>query len=154
MSRLYVDKTVEIDASAARVWEVLTSQTHTHEWASEFALGGPQIHIESDWAVGSRVLWKDKRGGTVVEGAVTASVPHSLLRFTVFDPQSPLPAVGPDDGITFKLTERGGKTVLWVSQGDFSTMPDGAKYRDITDAIWDRALARIRRLAERQTSTR
>jgi uncharacterized protein YndB with AHSA1/START domain len=148
MSRLYVDKTVEVDASAARVWEVLTCRTHTQDWASEFSLGGPQLHIESDWTLGSPVIWKEKRGGTVVEGTVTASVPHSLLRFTVFDPQGPRPLVGPDDGITFKLTERAGKTVLWVSHGDFSRMADGARYRDLTDEIWDRALARIRRLAE------
>ena len=148
MSRLYVDKSVEIDASSARVWEVLTSEVLTRDWASEFSAGGPQIHIESDWTIGSPVLWKDQRGRLVVEGSVTAAELHRLLRYTVFDVEARRPSVGPDDGITYTLTERGGKTVLWVSQGDFSTMTDGSRYKELSEAIWERALARIRRIAE------
>ena len=60
--------------------------------------------------------------------------------------------MGATDGITYKLTERGGKTILWVSQGDFSTMPDGLRYTELSEAIWERALARIKRLAERGIS--
>ena len=148
MSKLYVDKTVEIDASSAQVWEVLTSRKHTQEWASEFTAGGPELHIESDWVPGSPVLWKDRKGVTAVEGTVTACVPPTLLRFTVFDAHDPRPAVASEDGNTFKLTERDGRTVLWVSQGDFSTMPDGARYRDLSESVWERALPRIKRLAE------
>lgn len=148
MSKLYVDKSVEIHASSARVWDILTSRVHTQEWASEFTAGGPRLHIESQWVLGTPVLWKNEKGATLVEGEVTACVPHSLLRFTVFDVQGPRPHVGSEDGITFKLTERGGHTVLWISQGDFSTMADGAKYRDLSDEIWERALPRIKHLAE------
>ncbi|HET6845643.1 MAG TPA: SRPBCC domain-containing protein [Anaerolineales bacterium] len=148
MSKLYVDKSIEIHASAARIWEVLTSPGQTRDWASEFTAGGPRLHIVSDWALRSAVVWKDDKGAAVVEGEVTACVPHSLLRFTVFDVQGPRPNLGSEDGITFKLTERDNNTVLWVSQGDFSSTPDGAKYRDLSDEIWDRALLRIKRLAE------
>jgi uncharacterized protein YndB with AHSA1/START domain len=151
MSRLFVDESVEIDASAQRVWAVLTSPEHTREWASEFSAGGPEMHIESDWTLGSAVLWKDRKGRVIVEGNVRAIEPNGLLRYTVFDLQGPRHAAGPDDGITFKLTERGGKTVLWVSQGDFSLVPEGAKYRDLTEEIWARALVRIKRLAEGRT---
>ena len=148
MPKLYVDKSLEIEASSARVWEILTSRRHTREWASEFTAGGPQLHIESEWAVGGPVWWKDQNGVTVVEGTVTACILHALLRFTVFDAHSARPVVGAEDGITFKLTERLGKTILWVSQGDFSTMPDGARYRDLSEQVWERALPRIKRLAE------
>ena len=152
MSKLYVDKSVEIDASPARVWEVLTSRELTTDWASEFSSGGPQIHIESDWVVGSPVLWKNQKGHVVVEGTVTAAELHSLLQYTVFDVDARRPALGPHDGVTYKLTDRSGKTILWVSQGDFSTMADGARYRELSEAIWERALARIKRLAEGGTS--
>ncbi|HEY5983997.1 MAG TPA: SRPBCC domain-containing protein [Anaerolineales bacterium] len=146
--KLFVDRSIEIHASAQRVWDILTLPAQNADWASEFSGGGPALHIESDWSLGSPVLWKDRKGRVVVEGNVTDCVPHALLRHTVFDVESARPAVGPDDGITYKLTEREGTTVLWVSQGDFSTMPDGAKYRDLSEAIWDRALTRIKHRAE------
>lgn len=148
MSKLYAEKSIEIHASARRVWDVLTSRDSTAQWASEFTVGGPSLQIESDWSVGSPVLWKDRKGHVVVEGVVTAAQPYALLRFTVFDVRGERPPVSPDDGITYKLTEREGKTVLWVSQGDFSTLVDGAKYRDLSEDIWDRALVRIKRLSE------
>jgi len=148
MSKLYVDKSIEIQASAARVWEILTLPGRTRDWASEFAAGGPRLHLESTWQLGSPVLWKDEKGATVVEGEITACVVHSLLRFSVFDVNGPRPMAGSEDGITFKLTERSDRTVLWVSQGDFSAMPDGPKYRDLSEEVWNRALPRIKRVAE------
>ena len=148
MPKLFVEKSVEINASARRVWDVLTSRATTAEWASEFTAGGPALHIESDWLIGSPVLWKDQKEHVIVEGVVTAAQPYALLRFTVFDVRGERSPVSPEDGITYKLTEREGKTVLWISQGDFSTMIDGGKYRDLSEDIWDRALTRIKRLSE------
>jgi len=113
-------------------------------WASEFAGAGHSLSIESDWTLGSPVQWKDSQGKVIVDGRVTAADPPTLLRFTVFDVRTQRPEAGPEDGITFKLTERSGKTVLWVSQGDFSTMADGAKFRDLSAEIWDRALAKVK----------
>ena len=153
MQKLFVDMSIEIDASAARVWDVLTTRQHTAEWASEFAAGGPQIHIESDWESGDPVLWKDANERVIVEGNVTAVEVNGMLRFTVFDTGGKRPAVAADDGITFKLTERDGRTRLWVSQGDFSAMPDGEMYRDLSAQVWERALARIKRSAESQAAT-
>lgn len=154
MPKLFVEKSVEIQAPAQRVWDVLTSREATAEWASEFTAGGPGLHLESDWLPGSPVLWKDRKEHVVVEGVVTAAQPHVLLRFTVSDVRGERPPVSPEDGITYKLTEREGKTVLWVSQGDFSSMVDGAKYRDLSEDIWDRALVRIRRLSEGRGATK
>jgi uncharacterized protein YndB with AHSA1/START domain len=148
MPRLYVDKTTEINAVASRVWDVLTSRKYTDQWAPEFSGGDAAFHIESDWTLDSSVHWKDRKGRVLVEGAVTACVPARLLRFTVFDTSRPRPPAGAEDGITYKLTERDGRTVLWVSQGDFSSMPDGVRYRDLSGEIWDRVLAKVKRLAE------
>jgi uncharacterized protein YndB with AHSA1/START domain len=148
MTPLFVDKSVEIDASADRVWEVLTSPEHSAEWASEFSPGGPRLHLESDWRIGRSVLWKDDRGTTVVGGRVTAEEHGILLAFSVLDVRRGSRPGMLDVGITFKLTQRGDLTTLWVSQGDFAGMDDGARYRDLTDRIWDAALVKIRRRAE------
>ena len=57
MPKLFVEKTIEINAPASTVWDVLTNPEQTSEWAPEFA-GGAEFRIESDWKLGSPVLWR------------------------------------------------------------------------------------------------
>ena len=148
MPKLFVDKTIEINAPASKVWDVLTNREHTSQWAPEFS-GGAPFHIESDWKPGSAVLWKDQNGNVIVEGNVTALEPNKFLRFTVFDVRGEKPPVTDEDGITYELTEQNGKTLLRISQGDFSTMAEGEKYRDLSAEIWDRVLLKVKALAEK-----
>lgn len=153
MAKLFVNKTVEIDAPPSRVWEVLTRRIYTDLWALEFSSGGPQSYIESDWKLGSPVLWTGDDSKVIVEGTVTAMEPNTLLRFTVSDTRSEEKApAGKEDGITFKIAETNGKTLLQVLQGDFSVMPKGDKYYRLSAAAWDRVLPIIKRLAERKTA--
>jgi uncharacterized protein YndB with AHSA1/START domain len=147
MSKLFIDKSIEIDAPASKVWEVLTSRGYTPNWAPEFSGGSPFV-IESEWKPGSPVVWKDGEDRTIVQGNVTALDPAKLLRFTVFDVRSERPPVSEEDGITYELSEKDDKTRLHVLQGDFSVMPDGEKYRDLSAEIWDRALSKVKELAE------
>ena len=145
--KLFVDKSIEIDAPAHVVWDALTRAENTRHWVSNF--GGTDGKIVSDWKMGSPVLWKRKDGSVIVEGNVTALDPNKLLRFTVFDVRSKeRPPVTEEDGITYQLTPKGSKTILRVRQGDFSVMPEGAKYRDMSAEIWDRVLLNVKELAE------
>lgn len=147
--KLFVDKETLIDAPAARVWEVLTRREYSDIWAREFSSGGPTFHIESNWKLGSLVLWKGKSGRVVVEGNVTALRTNSLLRFTVFDVrEEERPPVGREDGITYELSERDGKTNLRVLQGDFSVMEEGEKYHKLSEEVWEKVLPIVKKLAE------
>jgi uncharacterized protein YndB with AHSA1/START domain len=148
MAELFVDKTIEIEAPASRVWSALTRRDSTAKWAPEFSGGGPRFHLESDWNLGSPVSWKDEAGNVIVEGNVTGKEPNRFLRFTAFDTRSERPASGPDDGISFELTEENSKTLLHLRQGDFSNMPEGAKYQRMSDEIWERVLPKVKQLAE------
>lgn len=148
MSKLFVNKSIEINAPASKAWGVLTDREYTSKWAPEFS-GGSPLHIESDWKLGSPVLWKDSEDKIVVEGNVTAFDYGKLLRFTVFDVRSKRPPVTEEDGITYQLSEQDGKMNLHVLQGDFSAMPEGEKYRDMSAEIWDRVLPKVKELAER-----
>src|SRR5438093_155875 len=105
MPKLYVEKTIEITTPASDVWNVLTKREYTSEWAPAFA-GGADFHIESDWELGSPVLWKEQDGNVIVEGNVTVLEPKTLLRFTVFDVRGDKPPVTEEDGITYELTEQ------------------------------------------------
>jgi uncharacterized protein YndB with AHSA1/START domain len=149
MPKLFVDKTIEINAPAEKVWEALTKREHTDAWAAEFSSGGPRFHIESDWKPDSPVLWKIEDGTVVVEGTVTALQPNRLLRFTVFDVRSAeKPRVTKKDGITYELAEKNGRTTLHVLQGDFSVMKEGQKYQRMSAEIWERVLPKVKALAE------
>jgi uncharacterized protein YndB with AHSA1/START domain len=147
MSKLFVDKTIVVDAPIVHVWDVLTRRETTGMWASEFT-GGAPFYIESEWKMGSPVLWKDQNGAVIVEGTVTALEPYTLLRFTVFDVHSEKPTVTDEDGITYRLSERDGKTTLQVRQGDFSGMAEGEKFHRMSEEIWERVLPKVKELAE------
>lgn len=148
MTKLFVEKTIEINAPAAKVWDVLTRREYTGEWAPEFS-GGAEFHIESDWKLGSPVLWKGQDGNVIVEGNVTALEPNTFLRFTVFDVRGEKPPVTEEDGITYELTEKAGKTTLRFLQGDFSVMAEGEKYHRLSAEVWDRVLPKVKELAEK-----
>jgi uncharacterized protein YndB with AHSA1/START domain len=147
MTKLFVDKTIEINVPIAQVWDVLTRREMTGKWASEFT-GGAPFYIESEWKLGSPVLWKDQNGAVIVEGTVTALEPYMLLRFTVFDVNSEKPPVTEEDGITYRLSEQGGKTTLQVRQGDFSGMADAERFHRMGEEIWERVLPKVKVLAE------
>ena len=148
MSELFVDNSIEINAPVSKVWQVLTAPEYTAEWAPDFN-GGSPFHLESAWQTGSSVVWKDQDGKTVVEGNVTALEPGKLLRFTVFDVRSDRPPVTEEDGITYRFDEDEMKTTLHVRQGDFSAMPEGEKFRDMSAEIWGHVMPKIKALAER-----
>jgi uncharacterized protein YndB with AHSA1/START domain len=148
MAKLFVNKTIEIDAPIVHVWDVLTIREMTGKWASEFT-GGAPFYIESEWKMGSPVLWKDQNGAVIVEGTVTALELYTLLRFTVFDVRSEKPAVTDEDGITYRLSEQGGNTTLQVRQGDFSGMVEGEKFHRMSEEVWERVLPKVKELAER-----
>ena len=156
MEKLFVDKTIEIHAPAENVWKALTEKECTDQWAREFSSGpstgsgqAVQFHIESDWKLGSAVEWKDESGKVIIEGNVTKIEPNTFLRYTVFDTRSERPKVTEEDGITFRLIELAGTTMLQLTHGDFSVLPDGKKYCDMSADIWDRVLPRIKDLAEK-----
>ncbi|MEH7095409.1 SRPBCC family protein [Neobacillus vireti] len=149
MTKLFVDKTIEMNASASTVWDVLTRSELNRHWAVEFSSGGPEFHLESTWELASPVYWKGQDGTVIVEGNVTAVEQDKLLRFTVFDVRmAERPELTEEDGITFQLAEVEGKTILHILQGDFSAMTNGQFYRDASAEIWDKVLPKIKRIAE------
>jgi uncharacterized protein YndB with AHSA1/START domain len=148
MKKLFVCQSVEIQAPTSKVWAVLTRPEYTDQWSNAFA-GGTAFHIQSDWKLGSPVLWKDQEGRTIVEGSVTALDPDRLLRFTAFDVRNPeKPLIHEEDGITYKLMTKEGKLTLHLMQGDFSSLAEGKKYHEASAEVWSRVLPKIKTLAE------
>lgn len=152
MEKLFVEKEIEINALPAFVWDAITRQPFTDVWSHEFAPHVPAFYLYcEDWStVGSPVQWKTEADEVALEGAVTAVEPNKLLRFTVFDREhSELrPVFTEDDGISFTISQIDGHSVLHVRHGDFGKMANGALFQEQSGKAWDRALLKIRDLAE------
>lgn len=145
MEKLFIDKSINIEAPASKVWDVLTRRDYTDKWTEEFEKG---MVLESDWKLGDPVLWKMPDGKVVVEGNVTKIEPRKFLRYTVFDVEMGRTPVTEDDGITFELMPHAGNTKLHVMHGDFAAIPEGKKYYDMTVDSWKKILPKIKMLAE------
>jgi uncharacterized protein YndB with AHSA1/START domain len=148
--QLFAEQSIVIEAGPEKVWDVLTQSSFTKDWVGDFQ---PVFaHLESDWKVGSKVLWLTQDGKTLVDGKVSASEPYRKLSFTVHDVSGDFNDVLSDkDGIFYTLTEHNGGAKLSVKQGDFSKV--GAKAQDFceaTDKSWQSALLAIKSLAEQQ----
>ncbi len=142
MPKLFVEKSIEINAPASKVWEVLTKPDLIKEWVKEW---WPDfVTLESDWKLGSPMHWKIATGAIAAEGKITAIKPCSLLSFS-FKGGAPKPV-----NETFRLEEQGGRTMFMVSIGDFGDDPTMESYFLKATENWDRYfLPRIKELAER-----
>ena len=149
MPRLFVEKSIQINAPIAKVWEVLVKAQFTNQWWREYGIDGG---VESDWKTGSEILCKNKDGKVYVKGTVIAVHPYELLRFTAFDVNVG-PEGGPDDyGLTFTLSNNKDRTVLSIVQGDFAKITNGEKHYNEVPAAWNKALPKIKELAETRLS--
>lgn len=147
MTTLIAEKSIDIAAPASKVWAVLTQRSS--EWSDLFGAKGP---VESDWKVGSDVLWRNAEGVVYVSGRVLASEPGTLLRFTVRSTQREMqPLSGrPEDDITqtYALAEHGGRTTLSIAHGDFTNLANGEQIYTAVMAGWDTLLAKFKELSE------
>lgn len=144
MARLFVEKAIEVHAPASKVWDVLTNPALTKEWIKEW---WPDLLIlESDWKVGSPMLWKLADGIIGAEGTVSVVEPYTMVRFSfkVNDPTT-----SKQEDLTHRLEEREGHTKLSVSVGDFGDTPEHELCYPGAVEAWNRSLPKIKELAEK-----
>ena len=149
MTPLIAEKSIVINAPPSRVWTVLTRPEYTEQWAALFKAKGP---IDSDWKLGSKVLWRNEADEVYVTGTVIAAEPNKLLKFTVRSTtreMQPLSGLAADDITqTYALAERDGQTILSTAHGDFTKLANGDKIYPAVVAGWDIILAKLKELAE------
>ena len=143
MPKLFVDQSVEIDAPASKVWDVLTQPEFTKEWIKEW---WPDLVIlESDRKVGSLMRWKVAGGIIGAQGKISAVEPYTMLRcsFKVNDSTA-----SKQEDLTYRLEERDGHTKLSVSVGDFGDSSEHELCYPGAEEAWSRSLPKIKELAE------
>ncbi len=145
---LVVTNTITINAPAAKVWDALTNPEQT----KKYMFGCEAL---SDWKPGSPLIWKGTFNGVemiAVKGNIISIDPCRSLVYTVIDPNNPAIPDLPENylTITCNFTEKDGHTTLEASQGDYSTVADGAnRYKHTVDGGgWDPILVQIKALCE------
>jgi uncharacterized protein YndB with AHSA1/START domain len=148
MKPLIVKNTITINAAASRVWDALTNPEQT----KKYMFGCEAL---SDWKPGSSLIWKGNFNGVemiAVKGTIISIEPMKSLVYTVIDPNNPKIPDVPENylTVTCHFTETNGQTTLEVSQGDYSTVAEGAdRYQDtIRGGGWDPILTQIKALCE------
>ena len=148
MKELVLSSSVDIKASAARVWKTLTDP----ELTKQYMFG---CEVVSDWKAGSPVLWKGSADGKIyVKGNVLKIEPKRLLQYTVFDPNSPMEDV-PENylTVTYELVSSGDMTTLNVGQADYASVQDGAaRYKDSVEG-WPAVMKLIKEVAEKESNS-
>jgi uncharacterized protein YndB with AHSA1/START domain len=147
MNELKIKKTITINAEVSKVWEALTKP----EWTKKYMAGSEVI---SDWKVGSPILWKGTlkgEGKILTKGSIEKIEVGKLLQFTSFDPNAKYTDV-PSNYVqaTYELTPKLGKTVLSVTQGDYSRVEDGKKRFTDANGGLNQALSTLKTLVEKK----
>ena len=141
-----IEKEIDVDAPRERVWDVLTGDASYRQWTAEFAEGS---YAETDWQEGSHVRFLGPDGTGLVGRVVASRRPELLdVEYTGLvggggdDTESEQARLWSGTRETYRLAEAGGGTHL-----EISAPMDDAYYDDMVGA-WDRALARVKELAE------
>jgi uncharacterized protein YndB with AHSA1/START domain len=133
-----------VSAPVEILWKILTDS----EFIRQYMFG---CNADTDWKPGSTLLWRGAADGVVyVKGHVARFEPRRALEYTIFDPNSKLADI-PSNYLTMKYDLRGdgpGRSILEITQGDFSKVEDGeSRYRHSLDGD-DSVLEGIKKLAE------
>ena len=110
----------------------------------------------SGWEPGDELIWKgifDGQELVAVKGNILSIEPGRKLEYTTFDPNNPEMKDVPENylSVIYDLHEIDGKTMLTVSQGDFSKVMNGEqRYKDVYNngEGWNPILVQIKTLVE------
>jgi len=143
-----IKKSVEINASSEKVWNVLILDEYNREWYSAFSEG---THAETDWKVGSKVVFFDKSKDGMI-GKIIENEPGKSLVIEYdgvimqgledYDSEVAKKVKGGQE--SYILTDVDGATNLAIS----SDMDP--EYYEMMSEQWDVALEKIKTLAEQQ----
>ncbi|WP_350281309.1 SRPBCC domain-containing protein [Kribbella sp. HUAS MG21] len=128
---------IDIDAPAARVWDVLTSPDELKQvWFG--------AEVETDWQVGSPITWTGEWEGKPYQdkGEILAVEPERQLRLTHFSPLTGQPDT-PDNyhTLTYTLT---GNTHLKLEQDNNNSEAEA----NHSQSMWQTQLEKAKQAAE------
>lgn len=141
-----IKKSIDINASKERVWDVLLNNKFTQIWHAEFSEGS---HAETDWKVGSKASFTDKSKGGLV-GKVITHEPNEVIAVEYqgvvvngVEDYSSNDARNVQGGLEkYQLSEKKGVTHLSIA------CDMGEVFFESMSLAWDKALQKIKQLSE------
>ena len=148
MEKKVLTRSILIQAPAEKVWHVLLDDTTYRKWTAVFH---PGSYAESDWKEGSKVLFKTPEGDGMVS-KVAVSKPYEEISFqhlgVLKDNVEHIDDAATEwQGFeTYRLKPIGNSTELSIEQ-DLEE-----KHMEWFGATWDKALQKVKELAEADMS--
>jgi uncharacterized protein YndB with AHSA1/START domain len=133
MSKRFIQRSIEINAAASKVWQVFTDPVITRQMGGEYV---------SDWKVGSTFGWKASDGKMLTNGIILEIEPEKLLKHNLLNPDDTVISV-----ITYDLREQNGRIILHASE-NFTNPINDKEYADAVDG-WDAALMALKEVTEK-----
>ena len=141
MENLIVRKDIEIDVSPARIWEILVNPEYIRLW-DELPEDFGNDALELD----TKILWE--MADKYVRLTVIKYEPPKVLQLALYSSEWKLPLTPGDIAYNYSISEGDGYCLLTISIGDFGYLPDGQKYYDESVKFANKALQKIKELAE------
>jgi hypothetical protein len=144
-----IKKSILIHATKQKVWHVLFNDTFLRIWYEEFSQGA---YAKTDWNINSKVVFTDPTGngliGRISENrkfeAMTIEFTGQLVDGVEdYTSKTALELKGKRE--SYRITEQNGPILLSIS-ADLSEL-----YADQMDPAWNRALEKIKKLAENKS---
>jgi uncharacterized protein YndB with AHSA1/START domain len=133
MSKLFIEKSIEIKAPVSRVWRVFTDPALTRQMGGEYV---------SDWNVGSSFGWKGLDGKMITNGTIIKIEPEKLLQHNLFNSVGSINSV-----ITYEFDEKHRVTTVHARE-EFTKPITDEEYADAAEG-WDAALLAVKETAEK-----
>lgn len=139
-------KSIVINSSKEKVWDVLFTDPYIRIWYNEFAVG---CYAVTDWELGSKAVFKDGNENGLV-GEIVANQPNQLLSIEytgvlesgVEDYESEMANQMKGGRETYKISETDEGTYLEVE------LDIAQEYFEMMSSMWENALEKIKELAE------
>jgi uncharacterized protein YndB with AHSA1/START domain len=141
-----IKKELDVNAPKEKVWDVLLQDENTRIWYAEFSAG---TYVQTDWKEGSKAIFTDGSGNGMIARIVENKWAEILdLEFTgelkdgkeEYDSDAAKAMQGGHE--TYRLSGENGATHLNIA------VDMGVEYFEMMSAAWDRALQKIKSLAE------
>jgi uncharacterized protein YndB with AHSA1/START domain len=126
MEKLVVKKSIEVNAPASKVWEVVSSPGAWKRWM----LVVPEVEGDGHLKLGSKVLWKDEHGKAYLTGTVTALEANQRLVLDLQDVSWTRKAEPGEVTYALTLLEANGRTSVAFALGDLSIDPEAKQWYD------------------------
>ncbi len=146
MEKVIINKSIDINASKEKLWDVLTKDEMTRAWYAAFSMGS---YAETDWQQDSKVIFKDGTGNGMI-GKIVASVPGKIISTEFegmlvngiedYDSQDAKNIKGYKE--TYNISGDGNQSTLSIEQ------ETSDEYGDMMQTMWGKALLLIKQLAE------